>query len=118
MPTVQLDETLIMHAKRAPRLDELTMSERIAINLFWRKGTRVNVLSKVFNCARNTIYYSCLTGDSESYPANGTANKINKYVDSVGIEKAWKDNVTDEMILAVNAANKALIKRNQLSHAA
>ena len=117
MSTVQLDETLLMHAKRAPRHDELAMSERIAMNLFWRKGVRVNVLAKVFGCARNTIYYSCLTGGG-AYPSSGTADKINKYVDRVGVQKAWDENVTDEMILAVNAANKALIKGNRLPRAA
>ena len=114
MSTVQLNETLIQRASRAPRYDELAMNERIAMNLFWRKGVRVKVLAQVFNCARNTIYYSCLTGGG-AYPARGTADKINKYVDRVGVQKAWDENVTDEMIRAVNAANKALIKDNQPS---
>jgi hypothetical protein len=105
-----------MHAKRAPRQDELAMNERIAMNLFWRKGIRVGVLAKVFNCARNTIYYSCLTGGG-AYPSAGTADKINKYIDRVGMQKAWDENVSDEMIRAVNAANKALVNRNALPRA-
>ena len=58
----ELDEGLVHQAKRAPRRDGLTESERIALNLFWRKDVRVPILAQVFQCSKNTVYYSCLTG--------------------------------------------------------
>ena len=45
---IELDQDLIRRAKRAPRKDELTEGERIAMNLFWRQGVRVPVLARIF----------------------------------------------------------------------
>ena len=68
---VQLDETLIAQARRAPRHDGLSLGERIALNLLWRKKVRVPVLAKVFQCSKNTIYYNCLDGRRRELSAFG-----------------------------------------------
>jgi hypothetical protein len=117
---VQLDETLIAEAKRAPRHDGLSLGERIALNLLWRKKVRVQVLAKVFQCSKNTIYYNCLTGDAESYPSSGTskAREINEIIDRMGEDAAWAQHVTATMIRAVNAANKELVERRRVPRAA
>jgi hypothetical protein len=109
--TVQLDEALIIQAKRTPRADGLTLEERIALNLFWRRDVRVPVLAKVFQCSKNTIYYNCLTGEAASYPSGHKAKEVNDLIDKMGPEKAWAKYVTEDMIRAVNAANKELVAR-------
>jgi hypothetical protein len=115
---VTLDETLIAQARRAPRKDGLAEEERIAMNLFWRRGVRVPILSKVFQCSRNTIYYNCLTGDAPSYPNSNRADEINALIDKMGEQKAWDRYVTATMIRAVNAANKELVERKRVPRAA
>ena len=115
MSTVQLDETLIAQARRSPRHDGLSFDERVALNLLWRKKVRVLVLAKVFKCSKNTIYYNCLTGDAPSYPASGNvkAREIHELIDRIGEAKAWRQYVTQPMILAVNAANRELTSRRK-----
>ena len=117
---VTLDETLIAQARRAPRHDGLSLGERIALNLLWRKKVRVPVLAKVFQCSKNTIYYNCLTGDAASYPSSSgaKAREINEIVDRMGEEQAWDQYVTAAMIRAVNAANKELVERKRMPRAA
>ena len=115
---VQLDETLIAQARRAPRHDGLSLGERIALNLLWRKKVRVPVLAKVFQCSKNTIYYNCLTGDAASYPTGNKAREINEIIDRMGEDAAWEQNVTATMIRAVNAANKELVERKRMPRAA
>jgi hypothetical protein len=116
--SVQLDETLIAQARRATRHDGLSLGERIALNLLWRKKVRVPVLAKVFQCSKNTIYYNCLTGDAASYPPGSKAREINEIIDRIGEQAAWDQNVTPAMIRAVNAANKELVERKRLPRAA
>ena len=118
MTSVQLDESLIAQARRAPRHDGLTLSERIALNLFWKKDVRVPVLAKVFQCSKNTIYGNCLTGEASSYVAGHRAKEVNDIIDRIGEVKAWRENVTEAMIRAVNAANKELIERKHPRKAA
>lgn len=117
---VQLDETLIAEAKRAPRQDGLSLGERIALNLLWRRQVRVQVLAKVFQCSKNTIYYNCLTGDAVSYPTAGgaKAREVNEIIDRMGEDAAWAQYVTSTMIRAVNAANKELVERRRAPRAA
>ena len=115
---VTLDETLIAQARRAPRHDGLSLGERIALNLLWRKKVRVPVLAKVFQCSKNTIYANCLTGDAPSYVSGRRALEINEIVDRMGEEAAWAQNVTPTMIRAVNAANKELVERKRMPRAA
>jgi hypothetical protein len=107
---VQLDETLLAQARRAIRRDGLSLGEQIALNLFWRKKVRAAVLAKVFQCSKNTIYYNCLTGDK--------AREINEIIERIGEQQAWEQNVTEAMIRAVNAVNKELVERKQLSRVA
>lgn len=108
----ELDEGLVHQAKRAPREDGLTESERIALNLFWRKDVRVPILAQVFQCSKNTVYYSCLTGGAKSYPkGRNKAEEVNQLIDRLGVERAWSEYVTPDMVRAVNAANKAYVKR-------
>ena len=118
---VTLDETLIAQARRAPRHDALSLSERIALNLLWRKKVRVPVLAKVFQCSKNTIYYNCLTGDAPSYPASGRNKeraRSTEIIDRMGEDAAWREHVTSTMIRAVNAANKELVERKRMPRAA
>ena len=117
---IELDESLIAQARRAPRHDGLSLSERIALNLLWRKKVRVPVLAKVFQCSKNTIYYNCLTGDAPSYPSSGIskAREINEIIDRMGEDAAWREHVTSAMIRAVNAANRELVERKRIPRAA
>ena len=115
---VQLDEALILQAKRAPRHDGLSLNERIALNLLWRKDVRVPVLAKVFKCSKNTIYANCLTGEAASYVSGHRAKEINDLIDKMGEVVAWRENITPAMIRAVNAANKELVERKRMPRAA
>jgi hypothetical protein len=108
----ELDQDLVRRARRAPRKDELSEGERIAMNVFWRSGVRVPVLSRIFGCARNTVYYNCLTGDQVSYPSN-RAIEINEFVEKIGVGEAYRRYVTPEMVKAVNAANEALAAEHE-----
>ena len=116
--SVTLDETLIAQARRAPRHDGLGENEKIALNLFWRKGVRVPILASVFRVSKNTVYYNCLTGDAASYPQGNRAKEVNDRIDAMGEDVAWKKYVTDTMIRAVNAANKELVERKRMPRAA
>ena len=115
---IDLDEDLIRLARRAPRRDGLQENERVAMNLFWRRGVRVPVLAKVFQCSKNTCYYNCLTGDAASYPAGNKAAEINALIDRLGEQKAWDQYVSPTMIRAVNAANRELVERKRVPRAA
>jgi hypothetical protein len=62
---VQLDEALIAQIgqrQRGGSMPMLTLDERIAVNLFWRRGVHMTVLIEVFKCGKNTLYANCLTG--------------------------------------------------------
>ena len=115
---IDLDESLIRQARRAPRRDGLTEQERIAMNLLWRRHVRVPVLAKVFQCSKNTVYASCLTGDAASYVSGHRAKEINDLIDRMGEDAAWREHVTSTMIRAVNAANKELVERKRVLRAA
>ena len=112
--SVQLDKTLIAQARHTPRHDSLALSDRIAIHLLWRMNVRVPVLVKVFQCSKNTIYANCLTGDSASYVAGRRAQEVSEIVARMGFNKAYEKYVTDNLVSAVNAANKELIERKRL----
>ena len=115
---IDLDETLIAQARRAPRHDGLSLGERVALNLLWRKKVRVPVLAKVFQCSKNSIYANCLTGDAASYVSGRRAKETNEIIDRMGEDQAWEQNVTAAMIRAVNAANKELVERKRVPRAA
>lgn len=102
---IMLDETLIYQTRRKARKDGLTSEERIALNLFWRKGVKVPILAKAFKISKNTIYYKALTGGADSYPNTAHYNpamETNKTIDRMGEAAAYKKFVTPEMIKAVN----------------
>jgi hypothetical protein len=102
---VELDTTLIYQTRRKARKDGLTAEERIALNLFWRKGVKVPILVKAFGISKNTIYYKALTGGADSYPNTATYNpaaETNAVIERMGEDKAYKKFVTQEMIKAVN----------------
>jgi hypothetical protein len=102
--TIQLNEDLMYLTKRRARGDGLKPRERIAINLFWRKGVKVPVLARAFNVSKNTIYYKCLTGLASSYPSgmSNLAEETNDLIERLGAEEAYKKYVTPKMIKAVN----------------
>jgi hypothetical protein len=102
--TIQLNEDLMYLTKRRARGDGLKPRERIAINLFWRRGVKVPVLARAFNVSKNTIYYKCLTGLASSYPSgmSNLAEETNDLIERLGVEEAYKRYVTPKMIKAVN----------------
>ena len=110
---IELDKTLLAQARRAPRQDSLSLDKRIALNLFWRLNVRVPVLAHVFHCSKNTIYANCLTGDAASYVSGHRAREVNEIIDRMGINKAYAKYVTDDMVRAINAANKELVERKR-----
>jgi hypothetical protein len=102
---VQLDRTLIYRTKRRARDDGLTQDERVAINLLWRRGIKVPILTRVFKVGKNTIYYKALTGEADSYPnspRSNSARDTNDLIEELGEKAAWAKFVTDEMIQACN----------------
>jgi hypothetical protein len=111
--TIVLDPQLLAQTRRRGQwAPPLTEQERIAINLFWRKGVTVKVIARAFgDRQKNTLYYKCLTGDAKSYPqvrrGTNSAIEINRKIDEIGEEEAWKQYVTDDMVRAVNKAMKA-----------
>lgn len=98
--------SLLYRTKRRARKDGLTPDERVAINVFWREGVRVPVLAKVFKVSKNTIYYKALTGEADSYPNSNRSNsakETNELIESLGLEKAREQFITDKMQHAVEA---------------
>jgi hypothetical protein len=116
MPSAKLDETLIYRAKRRARDDGLSVDERVAINLFRRRGVRVPTLAAAFEVSKNTIYYKCLTGRADSYPGSPDRNEAdatNALIDKLGVKEAWDKFVSDEMINRVNAQLALEIKARE-----
>ena len=108
----KLDQDLIRQARRAPAKNEVPLADRIAMNVLWRDGVRLRVLMKIFGRAKNTIYYSCLTGDAPSY-RYGKAAEINDLIEAMGIAAARKRYVTQEMIRIVNEENAGIISERK-----
>lgn len=99
---IELDRGLLRRARRAPRKDEVSEDERIAMNLFWRDGVRVPILVKIFRCSRSTIYYNCLTGYGEP---TARATEINAEIDRMGEAKARALYIKPWMVKQINALN-------------
>ena len=98
--------SLLYRTKRRARDDGLTPDERVAINIFWREGVRIPILAKVFKVSKNTIYYKALTGEANSYPNSNRSNsarETNELIESLGLEKAREQFITDRMQRAVEA---------------
>lgn len=98
--------SLLYRTKRRARDDGLTPDERVAINIFWREGVRIPILAKVFKVSKNTIYYKALTGEADSYPNSNRSNsakETNELIESLGLEKAREQFITDRMQRAVEA---------------
>lgn len=107
--TIALNESLLAATRRNRSFPELTLQERIAVNLFWRRGVKVRIIAKAFgNRHKNTLYYQCLTGDSRSYPkakaGTNSGIEVNEIVSKIGMAAAWKKYVTDDMVANLNAA--------------
>ena len=114
---VELDETLIYRTKRRAREDSLSPEERIQINLLWRKKVRVPILAKVFQCSKNTCYYKCLTGKANSYPnsnRSNSADETNAVIDKMGVDEAWQQFMTDNIVRRVNFENRKEADRRAL----
>jgi len=109
----RLDEALLAQIARPPRLRGgsspiLTLQERIAANIFWRKGVPIPALMEVFQVSKNTLYGNCLTGGG-AYVSGQRAIETNEIVDRVGVKAAEAQYVTSDMIRAVNQANRKLL---------
>jgi len=110
--TAHLDENLLYRARHKPYAGvsswKLSDDDCMAINLFWRRGERASILAKAFGVCKNTIYYSCLTGDADSYPttpATNRARRTNALINKMGEDEAWKRYVTQEMVDTLDALN-------------
>ena len=109
---IKLDEDLIIQTgsrRRGGSQPFLSQSERIAVNLLWRKGVHINVLMKVFKIGKNALYGNCITGGG-AYTSGERGIDTNEIIERLGFDKAWKQNVTDEMVRAVNAANREFVE--------
>jgi hypothetical protein len=109
----QLDEKLIAVIGSSPRprggsSPILSLEERIAINVLWRKRVPVHTLMEVFQVSKNTIYGNALTGGG-AYPAGQRAIEVNNLVDRMGVKQAEAKYVTPDIIRAVNRANRKLL---------
>lgn len=105
--TIALDQSLIFRVRRKAGANQLTPEQCIAINLLRRKGIRGTILAKAFRVSKNTIYYRCLTGSAASYRGSTTynvADEVNRIIDKMGAEAAWRKFVTDDMVGKVNKA--------------
>ena len=113
--TVQLDQGLIERAMIRGHPDKLSASERIAANLFWRRKVPIAVISRVFGISKNTLYYRCLMGEARSYPKSevNTAAETNAIVERLGVEEAWRLNVTDSQVTNINAAVRAYLQARE-----
>jgi hypothetical protein len=113
-------KTLLYRTKRRARKDGLTADERVAINVFWREGVRIPILAKVFKVSKNTIYYKALTGEADSYPNSNRSNsakETNELIESLGVEEARKQFITEKMQLAVEAEMSREAKRRTRKNA-
>ena len=109
----QLDEILLAQVVRPPRLRGgsspiLSLQERIAANVLWRKGVPLPALMEVFQVSKNTLYGNALTGGG-AYVSGQRAIETNEIVDRMGVKQAQAKYVTPEMIRAVNKANRKLL---------
>ena len=110
----QLDEKLLAVVGRPPRprggsSPILTLQERIAANVLWRKGTPVPVLMDVFRVSKNTLYSNCFTGGG-AYNSGHRAIEVNQIVDRLGAKQAQAQYVTPDIVRAVNKANRKLLQ--------
>jgi hypothetical protein len=117
MNRIKLDEGLISRVRRSAHAESLTIDDRVALNLLWRKRVQVPILAKVFKCSRNTIYYKALTGKADSYPNSEGADEANALVDrfvaEVGLDEAVNRYVPADIVAAVNKANAAIAKTRE-----
>jgi hypothetical protein len=113
MSSEQLDEKLLAVVGHPPRprggsSPILSLQERIAANVLWRKGTPVSVLMEVFLVSKNTLYSNCFTGGG-AYNSGHRAIEVNEIVDRMGVKQAEAKYVTSDMNRAVNKANRKLL---------
>jgi hypothetical protein len=95
----ELNIRVIQHTKRKRRSDGLNLHERVAIRLFYDRGVRAAILARVYKVSRNTIYYSALLDRG-----GRAATEVEEYLKQWGPDNVYRDEVTAEEILAVNAA--------------
>jgi hypothetical protein len=117
--TIALDHSLIQRVKRAPRGPELTYSQRLALNVLWRRKVRMDLLVKLFKKCKNTIYHNCLTGDAASYPTtpeSNTARFVNAEIDRIGLDEAERLYVSDEIKQAINEDNARIAVEQERKH--
>ena len=114
---IELDQNLMDMARRPPgRPDTLSLGERVAINLFRRKNEArhtpvpLRILAEVFQCSKNTLYYTSLTGKARSYINHEKGDEVNALIAEMGEDAAWAKYVTPEMINACNIVTKAFVE--------
>jgi hypothetical protein len=86
----------------------LSLHERIAANVLWRRGVHVSALMEVFQVSKNTLYGNALTGGG-AYLSGRRALEVNDLVDRMGVMQAQAKYVTPDMVRAVNKANRKLL---------
>jgi len=106
----KLDQSLIFRTARRARAGKITPEQCIAINIFRRRGIRVEHLSRAFGVARNTIYRRALTEGAD--PDNPTAVRdINVIIRQMGLEAAYAKFVTNDMVRKINAVMEEDVRR-------
>jgi hypothetical protein len=86
----------------------LSLHERIAANVLWRKGVHISTLMEVFQVSKNTLYGNALTGGG-AYLSGRRALEVNDIVDRLGVKQAEAKYVTSDMVRAVNKADRKLL---------
>lgn len=113
---IKLDEDLILQVgsrRRGGSSPFLSLEERVAANLFYRKGVHINVLMKVFKIAKNALYGNALTGGG-AYTSGERGTETNEIIERLGVDRAFKQYVTPEMIAAVNKVNREFVAQHQV----
>jgi hypothetical protein len=115
MTKLRYDEKLLAELAVRHDPDLLSLGDKIAINLAWRKKARVPILAKLYSVSKNTIYYTCLTGGSAGYPhgATNTAAEVNRLIDEIGVEAAFETYLTDEHVRRTNLALKKTLEAKE-----
>src|SRR5215472_13338766 len=104
MNSIELNVGAIERLRRKKRGDGLSLEDRVALNLLWRRGVRATILAKIFNISKNTVYYTALSS-RHSVAAKEAHEKIER---EGGPDIVWRRYVTDDMIRRVNAELKAI----------
>ena len=72
----------------------------------------INVLMKVFKIGKNALYGNAITGGG-AYTSGERGTETNEIIERLGVDRAFKQYVSPEMIMAVNRVNKEFVAKHQ-----